>query len=652
MAGNLLSIGKSGLFAAQTALATTGHNIANANVAGYSRQTVTQSAGLAQDLGYGFVGSGTQVADIKRYSDSFLNAQVRSAQAASSAFEGFQGEIAQIDNMLADSTSGLSPTLQDFFSGVQNLAAGGGSAPSRQAVLSSADSLATRFQSLNGRMEEIREGVNAKITSNITLINSYAGQIADLNHRIVGASGSGGGNMSQLPNDLLDQRDQLVLELNKHVKATVIKTETNSYTVSIGSGQPLVVGAKAFELAATRSPTDLGRVEVGYATASKVNILSAAALSGGELGGLLDFRAKSLDPAQNSLGRIAIGFAATFNAQHQLGRDSDNVAGTGFFKQAEASVKKDVTGTVPSSSALTATIVDAGALSTSDYKVSYDGSAYSVLRLSDQKPFAISAGVPTTIDGVEFTLSGTAIRGDNFLVKPTINGAADFKVLLTHGSKIAARAPIATGMALDNTGTAKVSPGSVTKDFATSGMSLPVTLQYDSPAGGTVSGFPPAQSVEVTLNGDVTPYAAGATVPYVAGATYSFGGVNVVLSGQPDNKDKFTITDNSSGAGDTRNAALLGDLQTTKVFGKSATYQSAYSELVSFVGNKTREVQVNGAASMTLLAQASASQQAVAGVNLDEEAANLVRYQQAYQAAGKVMQIASTLFDTLLSLGR
>ncbi|HEY0489162.1 MAG TPA: flagellar hook-associated protein FlgK [Telluria sp.] len=651
MAGNLLSIGKSGLFAAQTALSTTGHNIANANVAGYSRQGVTQSAGLAQNLGYGFVGSGTQVADIKRYSDSFLNTQVRSAQAAASAFDGFQGEIAQIDNMLADASSGLSPMLQDFFAGVQNLAASGGSVPARQALLSSADSLASRFQGLNTRMEEIREGVNAKITSNITLINSYADQIADLNQRIVGASG-GGGSTIGMPNDLLDQRDQLVLELNKHVKATVTKTETNSYTVSIGSGQPLVVGAKAFELAATRSPTDLSRVEVGYATASKVNILSAAALSGGELGGLLDFRANSLDRAQNALGRIAIGFAASFNAQHQLGRDSDNVAGTAFFQQAQPQVTKDATGAVPSSSALTATIVDAGALSTSDYKVSYDGSAYSVLRLSDQKPFAITPGVPTTIDGVEFTLSGTAIRGDNFLVKPTINGATDFKVLLTDGSKIAARAPIATEMPLTNTGTGKVSPGSVTKDFASSGMTLPVTLQYNSAAGGTVSGFPATQSVAVTLNGNVTPYAAGATVPFVAGATYSFGGVNVVLSGQPNNTDKFTVTTNSSGAGDTRNAALLGELQTTKVFGGSATYQSAYSELVSFVGNKTREMQVNGAASATLLAQATSSQQAVAGVNLDEEAANLVRYQQAYQASGKVMQIASTLFDTLLSLGR
>lgn len=651
MAGNLLSIGKSGLYAAQTALSTAGHNIANANVAGYSRQVVIQSPGLAQDFGYGFVGSGTQIADIKRYSDSFLNTQVRNAQAAASAFEGFQGQIAQIDNMLADATSGLSPTLQDFFAGVQNLAANGGSAPARQALMSSADSLASRFQSLNARMDEIRESVNGKITANVTLINSYAHQIADLNERIVGASGSGSGS-SQLPNDLLDQRDQLVLELNKYVKASVTKTETNSYTLSIGSGQPVVVGAKVFELAATRSPTDLTRVEVGYATASKINILSAAALSGGELGGLLDFRANSLDRAQNALGRIAIGFAATFNAQHQLGRDEDNVAGAAFFQQASADVKKDATGPVASSSALTAAIVDPGALTTSDYKVSFDGNDYKILRLSDQKPFAITPGVPTTLDGVEFTLSGTAIRGDNFMVRPTINGAADFKLVLTDGSKIAARAPVATDMPLSNTGTGKISPGSVDKDFATAGMTLPVTLRYNSAAGGTISGFPAGQGVKMTNNGSVTPYAAGATVPYVAGATYTVGGVSVTLSGQPSDGDEFKITANASGAGDTRNAALLGELQTTKVFGQSATYQSAYSELVSFIGNKTRETQVNGAASMTLLAQASASQQAVAGVNLDEEAANLVRYQQAYQASGKVMQIATTLFDTLLSLGR
>ena len=648
MAGNLLSIGKSGLFAAQTALSTTGNNIANANVAGYSRQTVVQASGLSQNLGYGFIGSGTQVSDIRRYSDTFLNTQVRNAQASASSFDGFQAQIAQIDNMLADPTAGLSPTLHDFFSGVQNVAGSGGSVPSRQAMMSAADTLAARFQSLDTRMQEVREGVNAKITSNVTLINSFARQIAEINEKIVGATGGG----AQMPNDLLDQRDQLVLELNKHVKASVMTTESNSMTVSIGSGQPLVVGSRSYELAATPSPTDLNQVEVGYASGGKVTILPASALSGGELGGLLDFRTNSLDRAQNALGRIALGLASTFNEQHRLGLDAGDQRGGDFFHEAKPFVSKSVNNAASSTAEISATIVDARALGTADYKVSFDGTAYKVVRSSDEQAFAITPGVPKVIDGVEFNLSGTAVAGDSFLVRPTINGAADFKLLLTDGAKIATRAPIATEMPLQNAGTGKISAGTVSDDFFSVGTSLPVTLAYDSAAGGTVAGFPPGQGVVVSLNGADTAYAPGATVPWVAGASYSFGGVKVALSGQPASGDKFVINANSAGSGDTRNAALLGDLQTTKVFGGSATYQAAYSELVSYVGNKTREVQVNSQASQSLLAQATASQQSVAGVNLDEEASNLVRYQQAYQAAGKVMQIASTLFDTLLSLGR
>jgi flagellar hook-associated protein 1 FlgK len=651
MAGDLLNIGKTGLYAAQLGLSTTGHNIANANVAGYSRQVVMQAAMLAQNTGSGFVGSGTQVTEIKRFSDEFLNTQVRSAQASASSLAAYNGQVSQIDNLLADTTSGLSPTLQDFFNSVQSVTGSGGSVPSRQALLSSADALAARFQTLNGRLQEIRDGVNARITTSTTLINSYAHQIADLNEKIGGLGNATGAQ----PNDLLDARDQLIAELNKQVKTTVMAGANNSVTVSIGSGQPLVVGKKAFELAVTTSPTDLSQIEVGYVNGDKVTPLSSNSLSGGELGGLLDFRANALDRAQNSLGRIAIGLAATINAQHRLGLDSDDQPGADFFRQAEPQVTRNVNNDPTSTTTVAATIVDASALTTSDYKVSYNGSAYTVTRLSDNQPFAIATpGVPQVIDGIEFTVAGAAQAGDNFLVRPSVNGAVDFKLLVADSSKIAAAAPIVTEAPLANTGTGKIGPGSVDQNYLTPGNALtgPVTLTYAA-VGTSLSGFPATQAVTVTANGVATTYAAGtATIPYTDGATYSFGGVNLVLSGQPNDLDKFSVAPNSNASADTRNAGLLGDLQTTKVMGGNATYQSAYAELVSFVGNKTREVQVNGAASEALLAQATASQQGVSGVNLDEEAANLLKYQQAYQAAGKVMQIASTLFDTLLTLGR
>ncbi len=190
MGTNILNIGKSGLFAAQAAIATTGHNIANANVAGYTRQLVVQESATAQDFGFGYLGTGTQVAEVKRIYDDFLTTQVRTAQASKSALDSFYAQIAQVDNLLADTTSGLSPALQDFFKGVQDLASNPASAASRQALLSTADSLAARFQGLNGRLTEIREGVNSQITANVTMINSYAQEIAKLNETISGLSGN------------------------------------------------------------------------------------------------------------------------------------------------------------------------------------------------------------------------------------------------------------------------------------------------------------------------------------------------------------------------------------------------------------------------------------------------------------------------------
>jgi flagellar hook-associated protein 1 FlgK len=649
MAGDLLSIGKSGLFAAQAGLSTTGHNITNANVAGYNRQVVVQATSTMMQESHGFSGTGTKISSIKRYSDEFLNVQVRSAQASKSALDAYAVQIGQIDNMLADTTSGLSPTLQNFFSAVQDVTGNRASVPSRQSLLSAGEMLASRFQALDGRMQEIREGVNQTITSNVTLINSYARQIAELNDQIASLAAT----RDRMPNDLLDARDQLVADLNKQVKATVMPGANNSLTVSIGNGQPLVVGQKAFELTATTSATDMARVEVGYMTGDKVMAMSDSALTGGELGGVLEFRANSLDRIQNSLGRVAIGLASTFNAQHRLGIDMEGKPGGDFFQLPVPVVGKNINNNATSTTEVTAAIADPTKLTASDYRVEFNGTDFSVVRLSDRQKTAIApypqGGVPQTIDGIAFSIDGNAARGDSFVVRPTINGASDFKLKLTDLSQIAAATPIATSAPVGNKGSGAISAGSIDASFLNGPSAAPFTLQFDS-ATGQMGGFP-AQPVTMEVGGVKTTFAAGAAVPFSAGASYTVGGINFSIGGAPANGDSFTVAANGDGLGDTRNMGLLGSLQTTNIFnGGSATYQSAYAELVSLVGNKTREVQVNAKAGEARLAQANGAAQNVSGVNLDEEAANLLKYQQAYQAAGKVMQIAGTIFDTLLSI--
>jgi flagellar hook-associated protein 1 FlgK len=657
MSGNLLAIGKTGLFAAQAALSTTGHNIQNSNVAGYSRQVVVQATATSVETGVGFIGTGTQIAQIKRYSDNFLNTQVRSAQASTSGLESYYSQIKQIDNLLADTTSGLSPAMQGFFKGVQDMAANRASVPSRQAMLSSAETLATRLQDLDGRLDEIRTGVNSEIQTSITEINTYGAQIAKLNEQI----GTYASTPQRPPNDMLDERDQLVLELNKYVKTTVTPGDNNSLTVSIGNGQPLVVGQDSFKLAAIASPTDLTRLEVGYQTGSKVAVLSDGALSGGKLGGVLEFRTATLDTAQSALGKIAIGMAIEFNNQHELGLDQNGDPGQKFFNVAPAFVgasTNNAKGTDASpAAALAAVVTDPGKLKDSDYEVTFKDGSYSVVRLKDNaKVGAVTPAADGTakleVDGVEFNFSGNARSKDSFLVRPTINGASDFKVLANDVSQIAAAAPILTSMPLTNTGTAKISEGKVSGDFLTTPPTLPVTLAFDE-ASGNLTGFPAGSTVKVTNSNGESSDVPAANVKFTNGSTYSFSGVSITLTGKPGNGDQFKIESNSSGVGDTRNIGALGELQTKNIFNNgTATLTSSYAQMVSQVGNKTREVQVNAQAGNALLAQATGAQADVSGVNLDEEAANLIKYQQAYQASSKVMQIASTIFDTLLSISR
>ena len=645
---NILSIAQSGLAAAQAGIATTGHNIANQATPGYSRQLVIQASMGGQNLGYGFIGNGTRVETVQRVYNDFLGTQAISTQGSASQLATYYAQISKINNMIADSSSGLTPVLQDFFKGIQDLVANPASTSSRQAMLSGAESLAARFQNMSGQLQSMNDGVNTEISAAVTNINAYAKQIAQLNDAI-GKAQNGTG---QPPNDLLDQRDLVISELSKQTKVSVVKQESG-YGVFIGNGQPLVVGTDVLELKTIASPTDLSRLEVGYVTNGNTIILPENSLVGGNLGGLFDYRSKTLDTMQNSLGRIAIGLAETFNAQHKLGQDQNGALGGDFFSMAAPLVNTSNNNT--GTAVIGASITNVSALTTNDYRLSYDGTNYKVTRMPDSVSMYSGAAFPgAAIDGVSFSLtSGTMAAGDEFIVKPTINGAANFNVLINDLSKIAAGTPIRTAAPTANSGSGTISSGKVDASFTLANIATPVTLTYDGTSlPPTLTGFP-ATAVTVTTNGVATIFASGTPVTYTAGSTISFAGMAIEIAGAPADGDTFTISANSNGSGDNRNMLALGELQTKKVLqGGTTSYNSAYSQVVSMVGNKARELQTNSAAEATLLKQIQTAQQSESGVNLDEEATNLLRYQQAYQASGKVMQAVSDMFDVLISLAR
>ena len=643
MGSDIFGISVSALNTAQLGLATTEHNIANANTPGFNRQTIVAKARPAQLTGAGFIGQGADVVTVKRIYDQFLSNQVTQQQGQAAQLNSYYAQIQQINNMLADPKAGLSPALQGFFNAVNDVASSPESIPARQTMLSNAQSLSSRFQSLNQQLVDLNGSINGELNTSVTNIDGYAKQIAALNQSIVMAQAASGGLP---PNDMLDQRDQLITQLNQEVKVNVVKQGDGSLNVSVGNGQLLVVGATAYGLQVVQSLSDPSRLDVAAGTVNNIIRLQQSSIQGGNLGGMLAFRSQALDSTQNTLGLVAMGVAGTFNQQHQLGQDLNGALGGNFFVQPNPVVNKS--GLNTGTAVIGASVADYSALTGSDYSLRFDGgTAYTLTRLSDNNTTSLPAlAPPPTVDGITISVaSGAPNVGDSFTIRPTVNGALSIAVAITDPARIAAAAPMRTNAAIANTGTGKFSAGTVNAPPPpNANLQNNVTVTFVDPTHYTVTD----NTTATTLVG-----LPGTLYNPNAGATLSFNGWTAQITGAPNAGDTFTAGSNTNGKTDNRNALLLAGLQIKNtLLGGTASYQGVYSQLVSKVGSKTRELEVTSTAQNAMVQETIKAQQGVSGVNLDEEAANLLRYQRAYQAAGKAMQIANTMFDTLLTLGR
>lgn len=672
MSTGIFSIGITGMNAAQLGLVTTEHNIANATTPGYNRQRIIQGSNIPLMTGAGAVGQGTHVSTIERMYSTFLTGQVNRSQSNVSELQSYYAEISQIDNMLADANSGLSPALQDFFKSVQQMSASPSSLPTRQGVVSSAEAMVSRLHGLENRLSELAESVNGQMTSVVGTINSYAQQVASLNQRIVIAQSSSG----QPANDLLDARDQLINELNKLIKVEVNEDPSGAYNVFIGTGQQLVVGAQATQLVSLASEADPERMVIGLRTVGgATQELPENVIVGGELGGLVRFRNESLDPAFNQLGRVTASMALTFNAQHALGQDlQGNVTGDANFvgdfftlsaPRVVGNARNDPASPVVSAS-FTAPAHNGENfytdLTDSDYQLNFDGANFTLTRLSDNKTWTdvdiagINGQLATDPQG--FTLSATAgafAAYDSFLIQPTRLATRDVAVdarIASDPRLLAAAAPTRVSAGVGNAGRMTIGQGSVSTGYSLA--NLPVNL---TASGADLSGFPVGLTVTAQYSDGTSQAFAAGSVDLLAGTatlkSISFDGMSFDVTGSPAVGDTFILGRNTSanGVSDGRNVLLLGKLQQQKtVSGGTANYQASYAQLVSDNGNRTREAEVTLDAQQALLEQAQSAREALSGVNLDEEAANLIRYQQAYQASAKMLEIGSRLFDTLLSI--
>ncbi|MCL2877025.1 MAG: flagellar hook-associated protein FlgK [Betaproteobacteria bacterium] len=677
MAG-LLNIGLTGVNAAQGQLITTSHNIANVNTPGFHRQKVIQSAMTPFFSGAGFFGTGTKMTTVVRAYDQFLENQMLSTDTRRAEYAAYAVQIRQIDNMLADPSVGLSPAMDAFFAGLREVAADPTNLSARQTLLSSAQALVGRFHTLDERLTEIREGVEYDIRATIDQINMLANGIAELNQRIVVAQASG---TAKPANDLLDQREQLVSELNKLIQVTTKVQDDGTLSVFIGSGQSLVMGNYATRLGTVQDKNDPQRYGVAIIPNNGDPIMIPERLiTGGQLAGLLEFRRESLDTTQNRIGMIAVSIASAINNQQKLGVDLGGALGLDLFSlpapRIMPSVPPSVPGGPPAVSFAFDTdpadddIVNLGFLTDANYELTFDGANYVITNLSTRasnpnRPDLyekVLTPADSTFEGLQIDLGAFALAGvERALIQPTRYMARDIKLVITDPRQIAAGCPVIGDVPVTNYGTGKVSD---IKMSNVNGVRTDWNLELEYSGGFLIPTFTPAPAGGFSISPsnafnptDVT----GKTFTITVAGEFEF---SFTLSGTPADGDTFNLRPTEAGIADNRNANLLAALQTAKllfnngvdssgnVTPPTATMDSAYSQLVNKVGNKTHEVQTNELTQTTLYEQAREARDALSAVNLDEEAANLVRYQQAYQASGRVMSIAQRLFDEIISIVR
>jgi len=574
MASGLLGTAITGLAAFQRSLETTSHNISNVNTEGYSRQRVQLAAQPEQLIGVGFLGNGVSITNITRSYDQFITGQLRSSTAAFGDVDKYSQFATQVDDILADPSVGMEPAIKNFFNAVNEAANDPSSIPARQVLLSESDILTSRFETMNGRFEQIRDQVNEEMGVMTDQISAFAAAIADLNVRI--ASEQGRANGDQQPNDLLDKRDTVLNQLAELVDISVVPSNSNMVNVFMGKGQVLVVDTVANAVVTQRSELDPTKFDIGLKSSNGNTIIVTNEMTGGALAGTLRFRDEILDPAQQRLGSVAASIAMEFNTIHESGYDLDGNAGTTFFSGIDSIPVIDSSKNT-GAMVLTATFDKNNIpnIDFSDYQLEMTGTGpntYRLTRLSDNTFFDLSEStapnplnflVPSNtgdeLPGISIGFSGLAIVGDTFLIRPTYSAASSMALNVTDSRELA----LATNEGIDSAGNSYV------------------------------------------INGPMP--------------------------------------------GDNRNGLALAALENNLgMLGGTASYQDAYGLVVSEVGVLTSAAKVATAAQETLLNNAKESWGNVSGVNLDEEAANLIKFQQSYQAAAQMITVSSTLFDSLL----
>jgi flagellar hook-associated protein 1 FlgK len=622
----MFSIGISALLANQKLLATTGHNISNVNTEGFSRQRVTLTERPPQFIGIGFSGKGVDIASIERMGSEFLTTNVRLNASGEARAAAYSNLAEQVDTLLSDGT--FTPAMERFFNSMQDVNNDPSSTPARLVFMNAAETMTDRFQDLEGRMSTMARNVNQDIAAKIGKMNSLSSALGKLNRDIVQAMGLAQGAP---PNDLLDQRDVLLKEMASLANVNVTPQTDGSVNVFIGNGQLIVAGAETVQLSATPNPLNGSRTEVSVLKGGVLSEISSA-ITSGELAGILDFRDQILDPARNAIGRLAAVMTETYNTQHNAGLDVRGAMGGDLFARGEAVVNQAATNTGTIS--VTIDPANLANLTLSDYRLSHDGTDFTLERLDLGTVQTLSGPGPFTVDGMTITVGTAPAAGDAYMIMPTKYVARDMSLVVNDPLRLAFASPIKSSASLSNLGDAKIA--------------APTILD---PANAALQ-----TSTQIVFNNPPTTYqvnGAGPLIPFTSGANIDLNGWRIQITGTPVAGDTYTVEANANGRGDNANGLLMFGLRSSEIMdGNTATYQDSYSQLLGQIGARTQQAQISRDALKVQLENAEAARDEIAGVNLDEEAANLVRYQQSYQGAAQVIATADVMFQALIEAMR
>jgi flagellar hook-associated protein 1 len=624
---DIFQISASALQAFQTAINVTSNNIANASTPGYDVESATLTEAVPQSDGTATVGSGVEVSGISRAYSQAAATQLNTSQSTLAQLTATQNYTTEIDNDFGTDLGGLSTAIQTFYSAASTVANDPTSTASRQALLSDAQSVASSFQSASGQLTQLNTDVNSRITSDVTQINSISSAIANLNQQIESSTAQNGG---QAPNELLDQRDQQISSLSQLVGVTTTTQTDGAVNVFIGNGQPLVLEDQAQTLKTIPNQFNASQLEIGSSTAAGS---ISSQITSGDLGGLLEARSQVINPALSQLGQIATTLSQTVNAQQAQGLDLNGNLGAAIFSVGAPTATAASTNTDGTTAAVSVNADGLGGLSADNYVLAYKGGAYTLTDQTTGSNVNVTTGgtaaAPTiTANGVTITLSGTPAAGDQFLIQPTANAASTFTTVLTDPSKIAAAAAVQTAASDTNTGSGAISGGTVL-DATNPDLLTAATIAFTS-------------ATTYTING-------GAAQTLGANGEIADNGWQVSITGTPADGDSFTVQSNAGATGDNTNALALAAGQSTGVLnGGTISVTGAASALITNLGSQAQQINTAQTAQTAINTQASNAVQSVSGVNLDQEAANLLQWQNAYQAAAQALAIGNSLFTTLI----